>query len=72
MKYEDIDKAASLKDDYDLLIKINNEIGSNDYPRFISLYSNSERLRLPKIISEKLVDMIKDEMKNIMKQIKEL
>lgn len=72
MKYEDIDKAASLKDDYDLLIKINNEIGSNDYPRFISMYSNSERLRLPKIISEKLVDMIKDEMKNIMKQIKEL
>lgn len=72
MKYEDIDKAASLKDDYDLLIKINNEIGSNDYPRFISMYSNSERLRLPKIISEKLVDMIKEEMENIMKQIEEL
>lgn len=72
MKYEDIDKAASLKDDYDLLIKINNEIGPNAFPRFISMYSNSERLRLPKIISEKLVDMIKYEMKNIMKQIKEL
>lgn len=72
MKYEDIDKASSLKDDYDLLIKINNEIGPNAFPRFISMYSNSERLRLPKVISEKLVGMIKDEMKNIMKQIEEL
>ncbi len=38
MKYEDIDKAASLKDEYDLLIKINNEISTNGAsPNYVSI-----------------------------------
>lgn len=73
MKYKDIEKAASLKYEYDLLIKINNEISTNGAsPNYVSLYSNSEKLMLPKRIADKLKLLIKEELNDIKKQIEEI
>lgn len=73
MKYEDIEKAATLKYEYDLLIEINNEISTNGAsPNYVSLYSNSKRFILPKRIADKLKLLIKEELNDIKKQIEEI
>lgn len=73
MDYNDIDKVMSLKCDYDKLEYINNKMTAEDRPPlYVSIWNNSERMELPKSVSEKLGVLIKQEMMNIMEKIKEL
>lgn len=74
MEYRDIQKAIMLKDEYDKLQRIKDAMirEDADYPLYVAIWNNSERLELPKSVAEKLGVMIQQEMMNIMDKIKQL
>lgn len=73
MNYNDIPKAMMLKDAYDKLKRISDDMENEDSnPLYVSIWNNSERMELPKNVSEKLGVLIRQEMMNIMDKIKEL
>lgn len=73
MDYNDIEKAMSLKCDFDKLKYIDDKMTAEDRPPlYVSIWNNSERMELPKNVAEELCVLIKQEMMNIMDKIKEL
>lgn len=73
MRYEDIDKAMELKYDYVRLKRIIDAMEREDHcPMYVAIWSNSERMELPKSVSEKLAVLIRQELMNVENNIEEL
>lgn len=73
MRYEDIDKAMELKYDYVRLKRISDAIlAEGREPLYVAIWSNSERMELPKSTAKKLAVLIQQELMNVEKQIEEL